>query len=37
MDNLDSFGFTLSDEEMVALDSLDRPDPEMLDADSFGH
>jgi 2,5-diketo-D-gluconate reductase A len=37
MENLDSFGFTLSDEEMVALGLLDRPDPEMLDADSFGH
>ena len=36
-ENLDSFGFTLSDQEMVALGSLDRPDPEMLDADSFGH
>ena len=36
-ENLDSFGFTLSDEEMVALGSLDRPDPEMFDADSFGH
>jgi 2,5-diketo-D-gluconate reductase A len=37
MENLDIFGFTLSDEEMVALGSLDRPDPQMLDADSFGH
>jgi len=37
MENLNSFGFTLSDKEMVALGSLDRPDPEMLDADSFGH
>ena len=37
MENLDIFVFTLSDEEMVALGSLDRPDPQMLDADSFGH
>lgn len=35
--NLDVFGFTLSDEDMVALDALDRPDPGMLDADHFGH
>ena len=37
MENLDNFVFTLSDEEMVALGSLDRPDPQTLDADSFGH
>lgn len=36
-DNLDSFSFTLSDDDMAALGALDRPDPEMLDADSFGH
>lgn len=35
--NLDIFGFTLSPAEMGALDTLDRPDPAMLDADSFGH
>lgn len=35
--NLDIFGFTLSPAEMAALDTLDRPDPDMLDADSFGH
>lgn len=35
--NLDIFGFTLSPAEMGALDTLDRPDPDMLDADSFGH
>lgn len=35
--NLDIFGFTLSPAEMAALDTLDRPDPTMLDADSFGH
>ena len=37
MENLDIFVFTLPDEEMVALGSLDRPDLQMLDADSFGH
>jgi 2,5-diketo-D-gluconate reductase A len=37
LENLDSFGFTLSGEEMITLGSLDRPDPNMLDADSFGH
>ena len=36
-ENLDSFDFTLSEDEMTALGSLDRPDPEMFDADSFGH
>jgi len=35
--NLDIFGFSLSPAEMRALDTLDRPDPDMLDADSFGH
>ena len=35
--NLDIFGFTLSPAEMTALDTLDRPDPAMLNADSFGH
>jgi 2,5-diketo-D-gluconate reductase A len=35
--NLDSFGFTLTDDEMVRLNGLDRPDPSMLDADKFGH
>lgn len=35
--NLDIFGFTLSPAEMAALDTLDRLDPAMLDADSFGH
>ncbi len=35
--NLDIFDFALSAEQMAALDGLDRPDPEMLDADSFGH
>ncbi|MCK6393250.1 aldo/keto reductase [Zoogloea sp.] len=35
--NLDIFGFSLSPAEMSALDTLDRPDPDMLDADSFGH
>ena len=36
-ENLDIFDFTLSDAEINALSALDRPDPEMLDADSFGH
>lgn len=35
--NLAVFDFTLSSEEMAALDGLDAPDPEMLDADTFGH
>ncbi|MFU2489201.1 aldo/keto reductase [Thauera sp. WH-1] len=35
--NLAIFDFALSDAEMAALGSLDRPDPEMFDADSFGH
>lgn len=36
-ENLDSFGFTLSEDDMAALGALDRPDPKMLDADTFGH
>ena len=35
--NLDIFDFSLSADEMAALGGLDRPDPEMFDADSFGH
>lgn len=35
--NLDIFDFTLSDAEIAALNGLDRPDPTMFDADSFGH
>lgn len=35
--NLDVFGFALSDAEMAALGALDRPDPGMFDADRFGH
>jgi 2,5-diketo-D-gluconate reductase A len=35
--NLASFAITLNDAEMAALDTLDRPDPRMFDADSFGH
>lgn len=35
--NLDIFDFTLSADEMALLGTLDRPDPEMFDADSFGH
>jgi len=36
-ENLDVFGFTLSADEMAGLSGLDRPDPAMFDADSFGH
>lgn len=36
-ENLDVFGFALSADEMAALSGLDRPDPAMFDADSFGH
>ena len=35
--NLDVFDFVLSATEMAVLDGLDRPDPDMLDADRFGH
>ena len=35
--NLAIFDFALNDDEMQALDALDRPDPEMFDADAFGH
>lgn len=35
--NLDVFGFALTEADMAALNGLDRPDPEMLDANSFGH
>lgn len=35
--NLDIFDFALSDAEMNTLNGLDRPDPMMFDADSFGH
>ena len=35
--NLDIFDFALAAADMAALDKLDRPDPTMLDADSFGH
>ena len=35
--NLDIFDFSLTPEEIKTLDGLDRPDPEMLDADRFGH
>ncbi len=35
--NLDIFDFSLSAEDMAQLGGLDRPDPEMFDADSFGH
>lgn len=35
--NLSVFDFNLSEEDMAALSLLDREDPTMLDADSFGH
>ena len=35
--NLDIFGLTLSADEMAVRGTLDRPDPDMLDADVFGH
>ncbi len=35
--NLDVFDFELTPEELAAISALDRPDPEMLDADVFGH
>jgi 2,5-diketo-D-gluconate reductase A len=35
--NLAIFDFDLSAEDMATLDAMDRPDPEMFDADSFGH
>ena len=36
-ENLDVFGFELSAEELAEIGALDRPDPEMLDSDVFGH
>ncbi|QGZ65345.1 aldo/keto reductase [Paraburkholderia acidisoli] len=35
--NLDIFDFQLTDEEMTAVATLKRDDPQMLDADVFGH
>ncbi|OZI49327.1 aldo/keto reductase [Bordetella genomosp. 4] len=35
--NLNVFDFQLSDDEVAALNALDRPDPNMLDAERFGH
>lgn len=35
--NLAIFDFELGKGDMQALDALDRPDPEMFDADQFGH
>lgn len=36
-ENLDVFGFELTAEELAAIAALDRPDPQMLDSDVFGH
>jgi len=36
-ENLDVFGFELGAEELAAISALDRPDPQMLDSDVFGH
>ena len=36
-ENLDVFDFELAAADMATLDALDRPDPDMLDADRFGH
>ncbi len=36
-ENLALFDFSLTDAQRAALDSLDRPDPKMLDSDVFGH
>lgn len=35
--NLDVFDFALTDAEMAVLGDMDRPDPKMLDANTFGH
>lgn len=35
--NLSVFDFNLSEDDMAALNRLDREDPTMLDADTFGH
>lgn len=36
-ENLALFDFRLKDEELAAISALQRPDPDMLDADKFGH
>lgn len=36
-DNLAVFDFALDDAQMAVLNGLDRPDPDMFDADTFGH
>ncbi len=36
-ENLNIFNISLSSEEMHILNGLDRPDPDMFDADVFGH
>ncbi|MFG0634652.1 aldo/keto reductase [Pseudomonas sp. xss_2] len=35
--NLAVFDFMLNDDDMARLNDLDRPDPDMIDADVFGH
>ncbi|MPN48825.1 Morphine 6-dehydrogenase [bioreactor metagenome] len=35
--NLDVFGFALSDAQMAAIDALKLPSPNLLDAERFGH
>lgn len=35
--NLAIFDFELTPQDMAALDAMDRPDPQMLDSDVFGH
>lgn len=37
VENLAVFDFQLDDGQMAVLNGLDRPDPDMFDADSFGH
>jgi 2,5-diketo-D-gluconate reductase A len=36
-ENLEVFGFSLADEDMAALDALDRGEGAAVDSDSFGH
>jgi len=36
-ENLASFDFTLTDDDMTTLGALDRPDLPLVDADRYGH